>query len=148
VRFVSTTAVTMQTYVCGRRKRGATAAIAAALCATCLLNAASVVHGHPEIVTAVPDVGGGGPQLLSSLQPPTTTAQHQPKSDDSANTELLKQVITKIVISSRLHPAPNYLAVSHAIHSFAPAASLVLQTNAAGRRYVVYCYSRNVTLRF
>ncbi|XP_060842197.1 uncharacterized protein LOC132922617 [Rhopalosiphum padi] len=85
----------MQTYVCGRQKRGATAAIAAALCATCLLNAASVVHGHPEIVTAVPDVGGGGPQLLSSLQPPTTTAQHQPKSDDSANTELLKQVLMK-----------------------------------------------------
>ncbi|XP_026813341.1 uncharacterized protein LOC113553940 [Rhopalosiphum maidis] len=85
----------MQTYVCGRRKRGATAAITAALCATCLLNAASVVHGHPETVTAVPDVDGGGPQLLSSLQPPTTTAQHQPKSDDSANTELLKQVLMK-----------------------------------------------------
>uniref|UniRef100_A0A2S2PFM4 Uncharacterized protein n=1 Tax=Schizaphis graminum TaxID=13262 RepID=A0A2S2PFM4_SCHGA len=127
----------MQTYVCGRRRRGATAAIAAALCATCLLNAVRVLHGHPETVTAVPDVGGGGPQLLSSLQPPTTTAQHQPKSDDSANTELLKQVIRKIVISSRLHPAPNYLAVSQAIRSLALADSFFLQTKTAGRRCCV-----------
>jgi len=89
--------IVMQTYVCGRRKRGASAAIAVALCATCLLNAAPVVRGQTE-TTAVPDgVGGGGPQLLSSLQPPmtATTAQHQAKYDDSANTELLKQVIRK-----------------------------------------------------
>lgn len=90
--------IIMQTrYVCGRRKRGSTAAIAVVLCATCLLNAAPVVRGQIE-TTAVPDVvGGGGPQLLPSLQPPmtTTTAQHQAKYDDSANTELLKQVIRK-----------------------------------------------------
>ncbi|XP_050066723.1 uncharacterized protein LOC114131132 [Aphis gossypii] len=90
----------MQTaYACGPRKCGLTAAIAAALCATCLLNAAPVVRGQTETVTKTPDVGGGGggggPQLLSSLQPPTTTAQHHSKSEDSANTELLKQVLMK-----------------------------------------------------
>ncbi|XP_025195156.1 uncharacterized protein LOC112594548 [Melanaphis sacchari] len=94
----------MQT--CGRRKHGgATVTIAAALCATCLLNAVSAVRGQMETVAAAPDGGGGGgPQLLSSLQPPTTTttttttttnAQHQAKSDDSANAELLKQVLMK-----------------------------------------------------
>lgn len=106
----------MQTaYSCGRRKCGLTAAIAAALCATCLLNAAPVVRGQTEIPTATPDVGGGGggggPQLLSSLQPPTTTAQHHVKSDDSANTELLKQVIRKIVFLSHLYlQVPRHLS--------------------------------------
>ncbi|XP_022178677.1 uncharacterized protein LOC111039454 isoform X2 [Myzus persicae] len=88
----------MQTYACDRRKRGASAAIAVALCATCLLNAPPAAHAQTD-TTAVPDVvGSGGPQLLSSLQPPTTTtttAQHQAKYDDSANTELLKQVLMK-----------------------------------------------------
>lgn len=99
----------MQTYVCGRQKRCASAAIAVALCATCLLNAAPVVQGQTD-TTAVPDgVGGGGPQLLSSLQPPmtTTTAQHQAKYDDSANTELLKQVIRKFVFFFLFHFPPR-----------------------------------------